>query len=174
MNKHSVIVIIASIVIAGTLVFTALNIYAAEQIQLGVTDQQEGFRYFKLINDGMISICNPLPFYASFNDFNIIIFYEGNNKGTFSVQEIGLDPNSSITTRGKFHSDSFEEVQYLSLHYDAMFSGTGPIRIDPTKLEIVTEIHIPIVGFIPFSVTNQYSGLEFWEMMNDGNQVYSC
>ena len=173
MNKHSVIVIIASIVIAGTLVFTALNIYTADQIQLRVTDQ-EGFRYFKLINDGMISICNPLPFYASFNDFNIIIFYEGNNKGTFSVQEIGLDPNSSITTRGKFHSDSFEEVQYLSLHYDAQFSGTGPIRIDPTKLEIVTEIHTPIIGFIPFSVTNQYLGLEFWEMMNNDSEEYSC
>src|SRR3989304_3771770 len=85
-----------------------------------------------------------------------------------------LDPNSSITTRGKFHSDSFEEVQYLSLHYDAMFSGTGPIRIDPTKLEIVTEIHIPIVGFIPFSVTNQYSGLKFWEMMNSDSEEYSC
>src|SRR3972149_7406939 len=118
MNKHSVIVIIASIVIAGTLVFTALNIYAAHQIRLGVTDQQEGFRYFKLINDGIISICNPLPFYARFNDFNIIMFYEGNNKGTFSVQGIGLDPNSAVTTRGKFRSDSFEEVQYLSLHYD--------------------------------------------------------
>jgi hypothetical protein len=173
MNKHSVIVIIASIVIAGTLVFTALNIYAADQIQLRVTDQ-EGFRYFKLINDGMISICNPLPFYASFNDFNIIMFYEGNNKGTFSVQGIVLEPNSGITTRGKFSSDSFEEVQYLSLHYDAQFSGTGPIRIDPAKLEIVTEIHTPIVGFIPFSVTNQYSGLKFWEMMNSDSEEYSC
>jgi len=173
MNKHSVIVIIASIVIAGTLVFTALNIYTADQIQLRATDQ-EGFRYFKLINDGMISICNPLPFYASFNDFNIIIFYEGNNKGTFSVQGIVLEPNSDITTRGKFRSDSFEEVQYLLLHYDAQFSGTGPIRIDPEKLEIVTEIHTPIIGYIPFSVTNQYSGLEFWEMMNNDSEEYSC
>ena len=51
-------------------------------------------------------------------------------------------------------TDAFEEIQYLSMHFDAMFLDTIPVRIDPTKMVIITETQLQIVGFIPFSVTD--------------------
>jgi len=58
MDKHTVIVIVASIVIALPFVYGGLNIYGAEQIQF-VSSNQEKFSYFEIINNGKISFCNP-------------------------------------------------------------------------------------------------------------------
>ncbi len=173
MNKHTVIVIIASFVIAAPFVFAAMNIYAAEQVQFAGIEQ-ERFNYFDMINYGEIKVCNPSPFYVVFDKINIIMIFDETGKGIFSIQETSLPPLSITTLEGKFTSETFEEVQYLSMHFDGMFSETAPIRIDPTRFGIVTEISTPIMGMIPYSNTQQYSGLGFWNMMNDKDGQFSC
>ena len=165
MNKHTIIVIIASVLIAGTVGFTFLNAVLAEQIQFTVTDQDD-FRYFGLINEEKILLCNPTPFYTSFDNFQIRMVYEKRDVGKLSFPGAFVAPNSNVTKQGKFTTNAFEEVQYLSMHFDSMFLGTIPVRIDPTKMIIVTEIQTKIIGVIPYTITNQYSALEFWEMMN--------
>lgn len=173
MNKHTVIVIIASFVIVGPFVFAAMNIYAAEQVQFAGI-KQERFNFFEMINDREIKVCNPSPFYVVFNKINIIMIYDQKDKGIFSIQGTALPPSSVTTLEGKFTSETFEEAQYLSIHFDGMFSGTTPMRIDQNKFDIVTEISTPIMGMIPYSNTQQYSGLDFWNMMNGKNGQFSC
>ncbi|MFQ5572966.1 MAG: thr operon leader peptide [Nitrosopumilaceae archaeon] len=173
MNKHTIIVIIASFVIAGPFVFAAMNIYAAEQVQFAGIEQ-ERFNYFDMINDREIKVCNPSPFYAVFNKINIIMIFDQKDKGILSLKGTTLSPLSITTLEGKFTSETFEEVQYLSMHFDGMFSGTTPMRIDQNKFDIVTEISTPIIGMIPYSNTQQYSGLDFWNMMNDKDRQFSC
>ena len=173
MNKHSIIVIIASIVIVVTLGFTVLSFFAINQLQFKTADK-DGFSYFDLIHDKKISLCNPTPFYAKINEIKIELFYQEKNKGMLSFQGVVLEPTSDSIFEGKFSSETFEEMQYLSMHYDGMFSGSTPIRIDPTELVIVYEINSSIIGFFPVSVVNQYSGLEFWEIMNRKDVEYSC
>ena len=173
MNKHTIIVIAASIVIAGTIGYTVWNVIAADKIQIKPSNENT-FSFFELINEEKISICNPSLFFFTFNDFKIIMVYEGRSIATVYFPGGGLDPGSSYTKQGKFTTENFEEVQYLSMHFDAMFMDTIPVRIDPLKMEVITEIQTPIIGVIPFSVTKQYSGLEFWEMMKNSNQEYSC
>lgn len=172
MNKHSVIVIITSIVIASAVAFSGWNVYAADQLQIQGPDGR--FSYFEMMNDGKIVVCNPLPFFVTVNQFDIVIFFEKKNEGTFSAMAATIAPSSSTALNGTFKSEIFTEAQYLFLHFDGMFSGTSPLRIDPQKFSIVTVSHTPIIGIIPFSVNKQYSGLEFWNMMNDKNGKFSC
>ncbi len=173
MNKHTAIVIIASFIIAGPFVFAAWNIYGIQQIQFVGTEEKK-FNYFDMINDGEINVCNPNPFYVVFDKMDILMIFEQRDKGRFSIQGTTLSPSSVTTLEGKFRSDTFQESQYLSLHFDGMFSGSAPIRIDPSKFAIATETHTSIIGIIPYSITQQYSGFDFWNMMNDKGGQLSC
>lgn len=172
MNKHTVIVSIGIIVIVSAFAYSGWNIYAVEQLQFSVADKEK-FNYFDIINDAKVSVCNPLPFYVNFNEFNMIMVFEGKDKGIFSVQGTTLPPWSSLEIEGNFHSETFQEIQYIALHFDGMFSESTPVRIDPRKLVIVTEIETPIIGVVPYTVTKQYSGLDFWNAMNDDGK-FSC
>ncbi len=173
MNKHTAIVIIASFIIAGPFVFAAWNIYAAQQIQF-VGIEEKKFNYFDMVNDGEINVCNPNPFYVVFDKMEIIMIFEQKDKGRLSFQGTTLSPSSVTTLEGKFRSETFQEAQYFSMHFDVMFSGSAPIRIDPSKFAIVTETHTPIMGIIPYSIIQQYSGLDFWNVMNDKDGQFSC
>lgn len=173
MNKNATIVIIASFVIVVSLGFSAWNIFSAEQIQFRESKHGD-FKFFDLMNNGKISVCHDLPFYADFKDIRIIMMYDGRDIGTFTISNIVLNPNSETTVQGKFTSETFKESQYLSLHFDSMYYGVIPIRIDIERMEVVTEINTNIVGFIPFTIINEYPGLEFWKMMNNTNEEYNC
>ena len=173
MDKHSIIVIIASIIIAIPFVYSGFNIYAVNQLQIHGTDE-EIFRFFDMINDGSIKVCNPTPFFVSFNKLSIVTNFDSYNKGTFSSKPISLLPLSSAVINGTFSSESFSEAQYLALHFDGIFGGSIPERIDPRRLVITTEIDTPIIGLIPFTVTKQYSGLFFWETLNGDIGEFNC
>jgi len=173
MNKHTAIVIIASFIIAVPFVFAVWNIYAVQQIQFIGTEEKK-FNYFDMINDGEINVCNPNPFYVVFDKIEIKMIFEQKDKGIFSIQGTTLSPTSVTTLEGKFRSETFQEAQYLSMHFDGMFSGSAPIRIDPSKFAISTETYTPIIGIIPYSMTQQYSGFDFWNLMNNKNGQYSC
>ena len=173
MDKHTIIVIIASIVIAAPFVYSGWNIYASNYLQLHGTDE-ERFRFFDMISDGSIEVCNPFPFFVNFDKFSIVTYFDSSNKGTFSSKSVMLPPFSSIVVNGTFSSETFSEVQYLALHFDGMFSGSAPERIDPRRLIIVTEIETPIIGIIPYTVTKQYSGLYFWDTLNGDIGEFNC
>ena len=173
MNKHTAIVIIASFIIAGPFVFASWNIYGVQQIQFVGTEGKK-FNYFDMINDGEINVCNPNPFYVVFDKMDIIMIFEQKDKGRFSIQGTTLPPSSVTTLEGKFRSETFQEAQYFSMHFDVMFSGSAPIRIDPSKFAISTETYTPIIGIIPYSITQQYSGFDFWNMMNVEDRELNC
>ena len=173
MDKHTVIVIIASIVIVIPFAYSGWNIYALEELQIKGTDENR-FRFFDMINSGTIEICNSMPFFVNFQEFNIVVFFNEANKGVYSVGPNTFSPFSSKIVNGTFTSETFSEAQYLALHFDGMFSGSSPERIDPRQLKIITQIDSPIIGIIPYSITTQYSGLFFWDELNGKIGEYSC
>jgi hypothetical protein len=168
MNKHSVIVIVASILIFGTIGVSIWNIYAVQQLQL---HGNEGiFRFYEFItNEDKLLICNQLPFFTSFNQFNIILLFEDAPKGTFHISGMTIPPSDSIISEGKFTSETYSEAQYLAMHFDTMFQGDAPIRIDPRKFAIDTEFQIMILGVIPYTVVQHHSGIGFYNMLNEDN-----
>lgn len=171
MNKHNAIVIVASVLIFGTIGMSFWNIYAVQQLQL---HGNEGiFRFYEFItNEDSLLICNQLPFFTSFNQFNIVFLFEDIPKGTFHIDGITIGPNGSVVSEGKFTSDTYSEAQYLAMHFDTMFQGDSPIRIDPRKLTIDTDFQVMILGVIPYTVAQHYSGIGFYNMLNEDN--FNC
>jgi len=173
MDKYSIISIIAIVAIAIPLVYSGLNIFALGDLQVRGNNEGE-FRFFEMINDGTVEICNPSPFFVNFKKFNIIMYLDGAPKGTFASEQVILSPYSSKVINGTFTSDTYSEAQYYAMHFDGQFSGDVPERIDPRKLLITTELEAPIIGVIPYTVTKQYAGLYFWETLNGNIGGYSC
>jgi len=165
MNKHSIIVLIASIIILGTIGFSVWNIYAAEQLQLSVNG--ETFRYNKaMTNEDKFVICNPLPLPVSFNQFDITVFFENKVQAVFNIEGTIIPPESSKVLESKFFTEEYTESQYLLMHFDHTFEG-NQIRIDPKKMTIETEFQTSFLGIIPLSNTQQFTSFDFWNMLNE-------
>jgi len=173
MNKHTIIVIVASIVIIGSIGFSGWNIFASEQIQMKAI--KEGyFSYFDLINSGEVLFCNPSSLPVSFKEIRISMIYVDKNIGVLHFSDVILDSNSEMKKQGKFNSDDSKQIQYLALHFDGMYNGVIPSRIDLNSIKIGTEIDSQVLGFIPFTKIKHYPGLEFWSLMNNQNADYNC
>jgi len=173
MNKHTIVVIVASIIIIGSIGFSGWNIFASEQIQMKAI--KEGyFSYFDLINNEQVLFCNPSSLPANFKEIRVSMNYVDENIGVIYFSDVSLDSNSEIKKQGKFYADDSKQIQYLALHFDGMYNGVIPTRIDSNNITIVTEIDSTVLGFIPFTTVNQYPGLEFWSLMNNQNADYNC
>ncbi len=167
MNKYSKITLVAIIAIVIPFAYSILNIYAAEKLQYRWSDQGK-FNYFALSNNGDVEFCNTLPYWTNFKKFEITTFYDFENKGTFIIQPLVINPLSHATQKGTFHSEEFTVAQYLFMQLDFEFNG-GPIRLDPNKMHVMVNIDTPIIGVIPYSTSMQYSGFDFNQIMNNKN-----
>ena len=173
MDKHTVIVIIASIAIVGTIGVSVWNVLAAEQIQIKAVNEGY-FSYFDLMNNGEILICNPLSMPVSFSQMQISMIYVDEKIGWVQFPGVTVEAQSEIREKGRFGTSDFKQAQYLALHFDGMYNGVIPSRIDLENITIRTEIDSLVLGFIPYSTVKQYPGLDFWFLMNDKNNDYSC
>ena len=173
MNKYSLIVIIASFVIAAPFVYSGMNILSIEKMQFGGLEEGK-FRYFDLVGHGKIVACNNIPWYVTINSLSISEFFDNEIFGTYRVAQISIPPSSSIIVNGTLFSDKYESAQYYALHYDSMFSGEQTIRIDPRKLSIQLDIDTSIISIIPYTVSKYYSGWDFWKMMNGEDVEVTC
>ncbi len=167
MNKHSIITTIAIVIIIIPFVYSGLSIIGAQQLEYRWNNQGE-FSFFELSNSGEIKLCNTMPFWISFQKFEIATFYQGKHMGSFVVDPFTIDPFSSTVQEGSFTSDTIAEAQRNFFTLDYMFNG-GEKRMDPDQFIIQTQIDIPIIGIIPYSTTNQILGFGFDKMMNAEN-----
>ena len=83
MNKHSIITTMAIIVIIIPVLYGVWGILSVEQIQLRTPN--EDFSYFEMAHDEKIQMCNPMPFFVSFNGMKIETFYTEDIKGIFEM-----------------------------------------------------------------------------------------
>ena len=167
MNKHTIITAIAIIVISIPLIYSGSSIVEAQQLEYR-WDSPGEFTFFTMSNDGEVEFCNTLPFWTSFQKFEISSFYQSKQLGSFVVKPMEINPLSSTVQEGTFSSEELSAAQHIFMTFDFEFNG-GNIRLDPTKFIIVTSVDTPILGIIPYSTTNQISGFEFDEMMNAEN-----
>ncbi len=163
MNKHTVITCIAIVVMAVPFAYSGMNIYAAEQLQYRWGDA-EGFSFFAMSNSGYVEFCNPTPLWADLRSFQADLFYDADILGTFVVDGVGLEPSSSALQYGGFRSDEFITVQSIFMTLDYEFDG-GDVRLDPTKMYVLVTVSTPVLGFIPYATSSQYTGFGFDGMM---------
>jgi hypothetical protein len=165
MNKYSLITAIAIVVIITPILYGLWGIYSVEQLQMRTSDSE--FSYFEMTNYEKIEICNPLPFFVSFNGIEIQVYYTDDLKGIFEIESTTINPNTSQETDLKFSSDSFSESQYLFMHMDGQFSGEMPARLDANQMIVVTDFETRIIGIIPYHSTITQSAFDFTKMMNE-------
>ncbi|WP_100222175.1 hypothetical protein [Candidatus Nitrosopumilus salaria] len=172
MEKHKIIGFIAIIIIIGTVGSSLLNVYALEQLEFGGIDNL--FRFFSLYAvDSKINICNNSLIPANYNELDILIYFEKELLGTYVIDSEIIMPNSILKADGKYVSESIEYSQTLFMHFDHLFSGSdNTIRIDPRKMDVVTQFQTTIVG-IPYVVSDQYTAFDFWNMLN-GEENLTC
>lgn len=166
MEKQKIISIVSIVILCVVISFPFVNIYALENLELRGMDNN--FRLFEMSTNDKIKMCNNSSVPATFNQFNILIFFDGDLLGTFVVDSANIMPFSKLESDVKYISDSMAQSQSLFMHFDHMFSSDPTIRIDPRKMVIGTEFHTNVIG-IPYVVSKQYSSVEFWSMLNEQN-----
>ncbi len=165
------IVIISIIVIAATLGYSSLNLVFAKDLQFR-WHQEGNFDLLSIMFGGKLVVCNNSDYPASFQHYSFNIVYDGQSLGTFSANGIGTTPHTNTMIDGKFSTDDKRVSQILFSSLDTAFSSSGQAaRIDINKMSATTTLDTKIIGVIPFSITHEYSGQEFIDMMN---QKTSC
>lgn len=164
MNKHSIITIIAIIIIVIPFVHSGLSIVGNQQLEYRWNNPGQ-FSFFTMSNSGEIEFCNTIPFWTSFQKFEIATFYDTRHLGSFVVNPTTINPLSSTVQGGTFSSDEITKTQHNFMTLDFEFDG-GDIRLDPNKFIIVIRADTPIIGIIPFSTTTQMTGFDFDRVMN--------
>ena len=170
MNKHSIITAIAIVVIIIPIVHSGLNIVGTQQLEYRWDNPGE-FNFFTMLNEGEMEFCNTMPFWVTFQKFEISSFYQSDHLGSFVVKPLTMNPFSSIVQEGIFTSEGISEAQHIFMTFDFMFNG-GNIRLDPNQFIIIVQTDTPILGIIPYSSTTQMSGFDLDKRMN--SEDLSC
>ena len=170
MEKQKIIVFVSIIIIVSIVSYSLLNVYVLTQLELGGIDNF--FRFFEMSTvNGKINICNNSFIPANFNQFSILVYFERELLGTFVVSSANIVPDSIFEAKGTYTSQSMAQSQNLFMHFDHLFSNSdNTVRIDPRKMDIVSQFQTTIVG-IPYSVSERYTSFDFWNMLNDETNV---
>ncbi|MGH1569234.1 MAG: thr operon leader peptide [Nitrosopumilus sp.] len=164
MNKYSIITAIAITIIIIPFVHSGLNIVGVQQLEYR-WDSPGEFSFFTMSNSGKMEFCNTMPFWTSFQIFEVATYYDTVHLGSFVVKPTTINPFSSTVQGGIFSSEKITTAQHNFMTLDFEFDG-GDIRLDPNKFMVVTSANTPIIGIIPYTSTNQITGFDFDTLMN--------
>ena len=167
MNIHTIITVSSIIIIIGAFAYSGLNIIGVQQLEYR-WDSPGEFSFFTMSNHGQVEFCNTFPVSITFQKFEVGTFYDEKYIGSFTTEQLTLNPGSSGMQEGLFSSEEFVAAQHQFLTLDFEFDG-GDIRLDPNKLVVIVATDTPILGIIPYSSTTQISGFEFDQIMNAEN-----
>jgi len=96
--------------------------------------------------------------------------YKSTNFGTFTMWGKTIQPQSPILVDGRVNVNGQAVMQLLLAGFSSAFGGQQ-VDFDPTKMKYVANLNAPILGMIPFSVSQEYSSDEFVEMIQGGGDA---
>jgi hypothetical protein len=165
-NRHTVIVIVSIIVIAATLGYSSLNVVSAKDLQFR-WHQSGSFDLLSIMFGGKLVACNNSDYPANFAKYSFNVIYDGQSLGTFSTNSGGVLPHTSMMIDGKFSTDDNRVSQILLASLDtALGNSEAAARINVNKVSVIATLDTTVIGIVPFSITHEYSGQEFLQMMN--------
>ena len=164
MNKYSIITIIAIIAIIIPFAHSGLSIIGIDQLEYRWGGPGD-FTFFTMSNHGEVEFCNKVPFWTSFQKFEVGTYYDDKYLGSFNVGPVTMNPSSSDIQKGVFSSEELAATQHIFMTLDFEFDG-GDIRLDPNRFAVLINTETSIIGIIPVSSTSQISGFDFDKIMN--------
>lgn len=171
MNRHTLIAVAASAVIAGTAAYAAAGAAALEGVQFRWSGQ-DGFGYVALVNGGYVDVCNPHPIPVRLDGLEIKVRHQGGDFGSLDVGGAVIGPGGEASLYGDGEL-SDPRAGILAAYTDAGAGGAELARFDPGDVEAAATARTHVFGFIPYSVTHEYAGGEFFDAM-DGRADYGC
>lgn len=173
MNKHTVIVIVSCVVIASTVGYSVFNLLNTENLEFKWAGKEK-FNLFSLMYGARLNVCNPSDLPITFSSYEISPTYDGNRLGTFHLEGGPIAPKSSVVLLGDFDSKAKNTANIVSLFLDSEIQGSDVSRVDAKKLKVTTELQTRFFGIIPYTISNNYGGSEFFDLMNDKNDSFEC
>lgn len=172
MNKHTAIIIVASVVIVTTVGYSVFSAMTLDQLQL-TWHQSGSFDYLTMLNGGQLKVCNPSFIPLQFHGLTIRTVYDGSEVGRFYTSGAIIEPDSAVKLAGTGESTGLTG-QMISMYLDTEISGTDIMRVNSDAMQVVTSIDTALIGVIPYSVSDVYTGKEFFTMMNGYSGNYDC
>lgn len=171
MNRHALVAVAASAVIAGSAAYALLGAAALSDAQFKWAGGGD-FGYVSLINGGYIEICNPWPLPVRLDSLEIDALYQGEDFASFHAKGgiIGAGSTGVLLGEGEPRGS---EASVLSMYMDSGASGADASRFDGGDVEATATLRTLVLGLIPHSVTREYSGAGFFDVM-DGGRGYAC
>ena len=163
MNRHALVAAASSAVIAGSAAYALLGAAALSDVQFRWGDP-DGFGYVALASGGLVEVCNPSPLPVRLDRLEIGVAYQGGEFASFGAPGGIIGPGESALLRGDGEARGA-----------GIFSGYGgPGGFDEGDIEAGSTARTLVFGLIPHSVTREYSGSEFAEMMEGRDPGYAC
>lgn len=169
MNKHTLIVILSSIVIAGTVLYSFLGVNGINDIQMRW--YQKGFDYTEMITGGKIELCNPTQTPININHVEMNVLYQNNEFSKITSDRMILSPSEIqyVETKSQFLSSG----NSLTMNLDTS-SPENIMKLNSEQIKVTVNYETKFLGFIPYSVTKNYDGIEFEKIMNQINTEFAC
>lgn len=163
-NKHTIVVIISILVIAGSLGYSSINAISNHSLEFSWPGNS--FNFLSVMTDKTVKVCNPSDLPASFSKYSFTVFYDGKELGTYSTGHGGLSPHSNGVVFGKFDSKDDRIANLFFAFFDTENGGTDVTRINTDKIKVKTELDSTILWVVPHVITHEYDGEEFVNMIN--------
>lgn len=164
-NRHTLVAAVAIAVIAATIGYSALSAFSVSELQ--IRWHKEGdFDYLSTLFGGRVTICNDSPYPANLKSYSFRMVYDSDDLGTFTTGGANIAPKSTVTLAGSLDANDKRIAEMMFSFLDTELGGTQVTRIDGAKMSVHATSESVIMGFIPVSVSREYSGYEFVQMMN--------
>jgi hypothetical protein len=163
-DKHTIVVIASIIVIVGSLGYSSLNAISAQSLEFSWPGNS--FNFLSVMTDKTVNICNNSDLPATFSKYSFTIFYSDDNLGTFSTSPTGVPANTNGVVSGNFESKDDRMSSLFFSFLDTETGGTDVTRIDANKIKVITQLETTILWIVPYTITHEYSGTEFIDVIN--------
>lgn len=158
-------IVIAGIVIAAIFFsYVGVDAYAVSALQFR-PHQGNQYPLSETILHIQADACNPSFFPISFHNYEINAVYKSQVLETASISGNMISPKSSSLLDGTFtiNKDALSQLEKLGS------------KFDPNEAQVKTKLDAPIFGFIPFTISKDYSGKEFANIVKNGPPgSYQC
>lgn len=171
MDKHAKITIISIAIIIATVGFSLINAFSLQSLEYRWSSGS--FDYVTFLAGGNMEFCNPGILPLEFSEFKVKPYYKEMILGSYSIKPTFVTSGESKIVPGVSTSESAAGEMIL-MYIDTELSGNDIARIDSNQMFVEVDFQTKILGIIPFTVSNSYSGQEFSDIMNDQADRFSC
>ncbi len=172
MDKHLGIVLIASAVIVASIGYSVLSVSTWEQVQIK-WNERSSFSFVSFLRGGVIEVCNTSFTPLKFNQLSLVTFYRGQEIASFTTGGAIVQPNSMVELAGK--AEVGEDAGRIVSGFIGAGGAGGKIsNLDEGAITVKTSLETNIFGVIPTTVTSEYDGQEFLDMIEDRSGQYRC